>query len=300
MRVLLSGATGLIGKRLARRLVEAGHSVWGLSRRPPATDATFSRFFAWDTLGGPLPGEALEGVEAVVHLAGEPVAEGRWNVEKKRRILETRTVGTTEVVAALSRAKSRPGVLIAASAVGYYGDRGDTLLGEDAGPGAGFLAECCVKWEQASAPAAALGIRLVQHRIGVVLATEGGALPKMLAPFKLGVGGKLGSGAQYLPWIHIEDAVGLLHFALETAAVQGPLNTVAPHAVTNAEFSQTLGHTLHRPAFATVPAFALRLALGEMATAALDSQRASAAKATSLGYAFRYPTLGPALQELVS
>lgn len=300
MRVLMSGATGLIGRALAERLAAEGHEVWGLSRRPQSPERAVARFFAWDTLGGPLPDEALEGVDAVIHLAGEPVAEGRWTPEKKRRIRESRTRGTAAVVEALARAKARPNVLLAASAVGYYGDQGDLVLREEAAPGRGFLAEVCVAWEAASARAADLGLRVVQHRIGIVLARQGGALPKMAAPFRMGMGGKLGSGTQYLPWIHLDDAVGLLAFALATEAASGPLNTVAPHEVTNAEFTHALGHTLHRPTFATVPAFALRLALGEMAGATLESQRVSAQKALALGYAFRYPTLGPALQALLA
>ena len=299
MRILMSGATGLIGKALGERLVASGHQCWGLSRSARPADARFERYFAWDTLGGPLPDAALEGVDAVIHLAGEPVAEGRWNPEKKRRIRESRTQGTAAVVDAIARAQVKPQVLLAASAVGYYGDRGSTVLREDERPGSSFLAEVCVAWEQQSAKASALGVRVVQHRIGIVLARQGGALPKMAAPFRLGVGGKLGTGAQYVPWIHLDDAVGLLAFALETATVQGPVNTVAPHEVTNAEFTATLGHTLHRPTFATVPAFALRLALGEMADATLESQRVTAEKAIALGYVFRYPTLGPALQALL-
>ena len=299
MRILMSGATGLIGKALGERLVESGHTVWGLSRRARASDARFERYFAWDTLGGPLPDEALQGVDAIVHLAGEPVAEGRWNPEKKRRIRESRTQGTAAVVEAIARAQVKPKVLLAASAVGYYGDRGTDVLREDDKPGSSFLSQVCVAWEQESAKASTLGVRVVQHRIGIVLAKEGGALPKMATPFRMGIGGKLGTGAQYVPWIHLDDAVGLLAFALETAAASGPLNTVAPHEVTNAEFTQALGHTLHRPTFASVPAFALRLALGEMADATLESQRVTAEKAIALGYVFRYPTLGPALQALL-
>jgi len=276
-----------------------GHECWGLSRRPRAPDATFARWFAWDAFG-PVPGEVLEGVDAVVHLAGEPVADGRWTPERKRRILESRTLGTRAVVDAIGQASARPKVLLAASAVGFYGNRGEELLGEDAVAGTGFLAEVCTAWEQQSGRAVELGLRLVQHRIGVVLAREGGAFPKIRRAFSLGAGGNLGSGEQFFPWIHLDDAVGLFAFALENPAAVGPLNTVAPHPVRNRELTQTLASVLHRPAFAHAPAFALRLLLGELAEAVLESERVSAEKATALGYAFRYPTLGGALFALTS
>ena len=299
MRVLISGATGLIGGALARQLVGQGTECWGLSRRARAPDATFQRWFAWDTLGQPLPAEALDGVDAVVHLAGEPVGEGRWNAEKKRRIRESRAQGTRAVVEAIRAASKRPSVLVSASATGYYGDRGDALVREDTPAGKTFLAEVCAAWEQASAPVAELGVRLVQPRIGIVLAREGGAFPKMLLPFRLGLGGRLGSGSQYFPWIHLDDVVGILEYALANASVSGPVNAVAPHPVTNRELTETLAQTLHRPAFATVPQFALRVALGELGAATLESVRASAEKITGLGYAFVHPILGPALRGLV-
>ena len=221
------------------------------------------------------------------------------DAERKRRIRESRVQGTRAVVEALRAARTRPAVLISCSAVGYYGDRGAEVLREDAGPGQGFLAEVCVDWEREAQAASELGIRVALPRTGIVLAREGGALPKMALPFKLGVGGRLGSGAQYFPWIHLEDMAGLLAFALEREAVRGPLNAVAPHPVTNRELTETLARTLHRPAVVAVPRFALELALGEMAGATLEGQRASAEKAIALGYAFAQPLLGPALRNLL-
>ena len=299
MRVLISGATGLIGGALARTLVAQGNECWGLSRRARQPDATFARWFAWDTLGQPLPAEALEGVDAVVHLAGEPVGEGRWNDEKKKRIRDSRVEGTRAMVNAMRASSQRPAVFVSASATGFYGDRGDELLREDAPPGSTFLAEVCTAWEHASAPAAELGIRLVQPRIGIVLAREGGMFPKAVLPFKLGLGGRLGPGTQYFPWIHIDDVVGILQFALANVALHGPVNLVAPHPVTNRELTETLARTLHRPAFMAVPQFALDVMLGELGKATVESVRASAEKITGLGYAFSHPVLGPALLSLV-
>jgi len=299
MRVLLSGATGLVGSALAEHLSARGHTCWGLSRRARDPAPPFARWFAWDARGPLTPG-ALEGVDAVVHLAGENVASGRWTASRKQRIRDSRVLSTRALVDAIAQAEARPRVLLAASATGFYGDRGEELLREGSAPGGDFLAEVCVAWEAESARAAKLGLRVVQHRFGVVLARQGGALPKMCVPFRLGVGGKLGSGSQYFPWIHLDDAVGLLTFALQNDAVAGPLNTVAPHPVSNCEFTGSLARLLHRPAVVRAPAFALRLALGEMSSAVLGGQRVSADAAVALGYAFAFPTLGPALRDLLA
>ena len=298
MRVLITGGSGLLGGAIASELSSRGHECWGVSRRERPASPPFSRWLAWD-LVAPNPPK-LEGIDAVVHLAGEPVAEGRWTKSRKRNILESRTLGTNGLVDALAYLERRPKVLLAASAVGYYGDRGDELLDESAPPGSGFLAEVCVAWERESARAAELGMRVVQHRIGVVLAREGGAFPKMRRAFSLGVGGELGSGEQFFPWIHLDDVAGLFAFALENESVSGPLNTVAPHPVRNRELTEALAHMMNRASFMRAPAFALKLALGEMASAVLEGQRVSAQKATGLGYAFRFPLLGSALRDLTS
>jgi uncharacterized protein len=236
MRVLISGATGLIGAAIGRELAARGHECWGLSRRPRAANPSFPRWFGWDGLG-PLPSEALEKLDAVVHLAGEPVAGGRWTKKRKARIRDSRVLGTRGLIDAIAKLETRPKVLLAASAVGFYGNRGDELLFEDAPAGSGFLAEVCLAWEAESGRAKELGLRVVQPRIGVVLAREGGAFPKMRRMFSLGVGGRLGGGEQFFPWIHLDDVVGLFAFALENAAVAGPLNSVAPHSVRNRELT---------------------------------------------------------------
>lgn len=301
MRVLLSGATGLIGRELARQLTARGHEVWGFSRRARSPDGDVARWFVWDTLEGAVPPAAMEGVEAVIHLAGEPIAEKRWSAEHKRRVLESRTKGTTAIVEALRAASPRPRVLLAASAVGIYGNRGDALIDEASppGPASDFMVEVCTAWERASAPAAELGLRLVQLRIGVVLAKQGGALEKLAPVFRMGIGGRLGDGRQFFPWIHEADVVGLMVHALESEAAQGPLNLVAPGSVTNDQLGKALGRALHRPVLTFVPAFALKLALGEMSTTVLQGQRVSAAKAESLGYRFRFPEIDGALRDLL-
>jgi uncharacterized protein (TIGR01777 family) len=244
------------------------------------------------------PAESLEGSDAVVHLAGEPVAQ-RWNTAVKQRIRSSRVEGTRHLVKAISRLDRKPAVLVSGSAVGFYGSRGDEVLTEESAPGQGFLPQICEDWEQQAQQAGAEGVRVVCVRTGIVLGMEGGALPQMLPPFRLGVGGRLGSGRQWMPWIHIADIAGLIDFAVKTGSLQGPLNGCAPNPVTNEEFSRDLGQALHRPALLPVPEFSLKLLFGEMAGVMLASQRAVPKTALAHNYQFRFPQLPAALAQLL-
>jgi uncharacterized protein len=292
---LVTGATGLLGPRLVGRLERARV----LSRDPARAKRALGDVdaFAWDTARG-VPAEALEGVRAVFHLAGESVAptRGRWSDERKGRIRASRVEGTRRLVEAIRAAKDRPRVLVSASAVGYYGSRGDAELTEESAPGDGFLAGVCRAWEDEARGAEALGVRVVLARIGVVLAKDGGALGAMLPVFRLGLGGPLGDGTQYVPWIHVDDVIGLLLHAAAEEAIRGPMNVCAPHAVTNAELSRELARALHRPSIFRAPATALRLALGDMADVVLGSQRVVPTVAARTGYVYRHPELSGALR----
>lgn len=294
-RIAVTGATGLIGSALTAALTAHGSDVVRLvrassDRAPRAGD------IPWDPARGALDPRALDGVSAVVHLAGENVGE-RWTAERKRRIRASRVDGTRVVAEALASMRTPPGVLVSASAVGYYGDTGDTPVIEASPAGRDFLARVAVEWEGATEPATRAGVRVVLLRSGIVLSPEGGALKKMLVPFRLGAGGKLGTGDQWMSWIALRDEVAAIEFALRTDTLAGPVNAVAPHPVTNAEFTRTLGHVLGRPAVATVPAFALRLLFGEMADATLlAGQRALPRALLDAGFTFRYPDLERALR----
>lgn len=281
MNVAITGASGLIGKRLQQRVVEAGHMALPISRA--AGDSAMA--------------DILTSADIVVHLAGEPVAQ-RWTAAAKKRIHDSRVEGTRRLVNALSTQSGRPRVLVCASAVGYYGSRGDQILTEASSAGTDFLARVVVEWEEAAQLAEALNIRVVRLRFGMVLG-EGGALPKLLPPFRFGVGGRLGSGQQWMAWIHLEDAVNLILFALSYSAIRGAVNATAPHPVTNQEFTDRLATALHRPGFFVVPAFALRLALGEMSEMVLASQRVLPTVAKSAGFRFQYPDLRAALDNLL-
>ena len=299
MRVAVSGATGFIGRRLLEQLTQPV-----VLTRDPAR--AVRRWAMWRPTPGtpspPPPLEALRGLDAVFHLAGDPVAGGRWTEAKKRRIRDSRVLGTRNLVESLARLPEgeRPKVLVSGSAVGYYGDRGDERLTEDAAPGSDFLANVCQAWEHESQAAQRLGIRVVNSRTGIVLGRGGGALGKMLLPFRLGLGGRLGSGRQWMPWIHLDDTVGLLLHASARNEVMGAMNNTAPNPVINREFTATLAEVLHRPALLPVPEFGLKLATGEFAEVLLASQRTVPAVAERTGYVFKYPDLRTALGSILS
>ncbi|MFY9611654.1 MAG: TIGR01777 family oxidoreductase [Blastocatellia bacterium] len=301
MRVLVTGATGLIGRELCNSLSSEGHRVIALSRSPEKPRGLAAdEVHKWEPMSNPPPAQALNEIDAVAHLIGEPIADRRWTDSQKKLIRDSRVLSTRNLVAGLRSAGSRPAALISGSAVGFYGDRGDEQLDETASMGRGFMSEICRDWENEAASASELGIRVVQLRTGVVLSPEGGALKKMLPPFKLGVGGRLGSGRQWFPWIHISDIVGIFRHAINTSSLEGPANGVAPESVTNAEFTKQLGRALHRPVFLPVPEMALRALMGEMADVLFHSERVVPKAVLQSGYVFRYPTLAGALEELFS
>lgn len=294
MKVVVTGGTGFLGRRLLAALLGKGHEVAVVTRDPgTAVVPQGARAVSWSDLA-----TAVDGAGGVVNLAGETIAQ-RWTAPAKARIAGSRASAAERVGAALRAARRKPGVLVNASAVGFYGNRGNEELTETSGPGTGFLAETTVAWEEAARRAAPAGVRLVLPRIGVVLGEDGGALSKMLLPFRLGLGGPLGSGTQWMPWIHRDDLVGLLVAALEDSRFEGPVNATAPGPVTMKEFASTLGRVLHRPAFAAAPAFAIRVAMGEMAALVLEGQKALPTKASSLGFRFRFESLEPALREIL-
>jgi len=297
MNTLVTGSSGLVGSGLVPSLSADGHRVLRLVRSAPGPGESSAQ---WDPDRGRLDPACLEGLDAVVHLAGENIASGRWSARKKARIRDSRAGGTRLLCEALSRLSRPPRVLVCASAIGYYGDRGEEILREDSPPGKGFLAEVCQAWESAAEPAARKGIRVVHLRFGAVLSPAGGALAKMLPPFRLGVGGRLGDGRQYLSWVSIDDAVGAIRHALATDSLRGPVNGVAPEPITNQEFTRTLGKVLSRPTLFPMPAFAARLAFGEMADALLlSSSRVEPARLVASAYRFRHPALEPALRDLL-
>jgi uncharacterized protein len=291
MKVLISGSSGLVGTSLRRSLESDGHQVYSLVRREPRG----SDELRWDPSEGSVDVHDMK-IDAVVHLAGESIAEGRWSDAKKARIRDSRVVGTRALCEAMASMAKKPKVIVCASAIGYYGDRGGAVLTESAAPGDGFLPDVCRQWENAAEPARAAGIRVVSLRIGVVLSKEGGALSKMLLPFRLGVGGKVGDGAQYMSWISLVDLVSIARFALENEDLSGPVNAVSPGAVTNLEFTRALGRALGRPTLFPLPAFVARLALGEMADdLLLSSIRVEPAVLKGHDFPFEHPELDGAL-----
>jgi hypothetical protein len=297
VNIAISGASGLIGRRLLKVLARDGHSLTAFSRNAGTNLPPGVRLAVWDPERGEPPAGALREAGAVIHLAGTPVAQ-RWTAQAKRDIRDSRVAGTRNLVQALSKLERKPQVLLCASAVGYYGSRGDEVLTESAAPGSDYLAEVCVAWEREAQAAEALGMRVVRVRTGLVLDARGGALPSMLPPFKAGVGGRLGNGRHWMPWIHLDDLAALFQFAL-AAPVSGALNGVAPNPVTNADFTRALAAAVHRPAIFPVPAFALRLLFGEMAEILLASQRATPQAAEAAGFAFQFPQLPAALADVL-
>jgi len=293
--ILVSGASGLIGTALLASFESRGTQVVRLVRGPTQNAGQVS----WNPLA-PLPLPIVSGFDAVVHLAGESIV-GRWTAEKKQAIRNSRVQGTRNLASALAQCEAKPRVLVCASAVGFYGSRGDELLREESPTGQGFLSEVCREWEDASRIAAEAGIRTVNIRIGLVLSAKGGALAKMLTPFKLGLGGRIGSGQQWWSWIHMDDIVGGIHHAIRTESLAGPVNLVAPNPVRNVEFTKVLASVLGRPAFFPVPEFALRLAFGKMAAEELmlASQRVEPGRLRTSGYEFCFPELKTALANLV-
>ena len=298
MKIAVTGATGLIGSALSERLHKEGNEVLVVTRRRNLS-SPFT-VVPWDPERGELETSALEGIDAVVHLAGETIAK-RWTRAKKERIRASRVEGTNLLVEGLKSLSKPPSVLIGSSAIGFYGNRGDEELDETSAPGTGYLPEVCQAWEAATARASELGMRVVNLRTGIVLSTKGGALGEMLLPFKLGLGGPVGSGTQWMSWIHIDDVVGGYHFALHQAEQSGVFNLTAPKPARNAEFTKALGRALGRPAFLPAPGFALKLVFGEMAQdLLLDGQKVLPRRLESAGYKFQHPDLGAALTDVIS
>jgi uncharacterized protein (TIGR01777 family) len=299
MRVTVTGATGRVGRHLVAALEQRGDEVTALSRDPDkATELLGVPAFAWNLKEDAAPKQALEGRDAIVHLAGEDVGQ-RWTADVRREILESRERGTRNIVHTIFDTTPRPKALICASASGYYGARGDEIVDESGAPGTDWLAEVTARWER-QAETAKIGTRTVVVRTGIVLDAEGGALAKMLPPFKAGIGGPIGSGKQYMPWIHLDDLVGIYMAAIDNPAFQGPINASAPDPVTNKAFAKALGRALHRPAVAPVPGFTIKLLYGAMSQIVLDGVRMVPGRAAELGYEVEHPDLDEALRDTLS
>jgi uncharacterized protein len=297
MKILISGSSGLIGTATSAGLRADGHNVVRLVR--PGKTAKEGDV-QWDPMRATVDVAELEGVDVVIHLSGAGIADGRWTEERKQILRSSRIDTTRVLVDSLARLKQKPRVLIVASAIGYYGSRGDEILTESSAIGTDFLALLCRDWEAEASRAAPMGIRTVMLRFGVILSGKGGALPRMVTPFKLGVGGRLGDGQQWMSWIAIEDVVGIIRYAIANERVSGPVNIVAPNPVRNEEFTRLLAAMLHRPAIFPAPAFVLRLAMGEMANAVLlSSDRVRPEQILAAGYKFRFEVLEPALRAAV-
>ncbi len=298
MKIAVTGATGLIGTALSERLHKQGNEILAITRRQ-SLSAPYT-IVHWDVERKELDASALEGVDGVVHLAGETIAE-RWSAKKKALIRSSRVEGTKLLVEGLKSLSKRPPVLVSSSAVGFYGGRGDEELDEQSAPGTGFLTEVCQAWETESVRAEELGMRVVRLRTGIVLSTKGGALAQMLFPFKLGLGGPIGNGTQWMSWVHIDDVVSGFHFALHQSEFSGVANLTAPQPARNAEFAKALGQALSRPAFLPAPGFALKLVFGEMAQdLLLDGQKVLPRRLEQAGYKFQHPGLAQALQDVIS
>ena len=302
MRILVSGSTGFLGTALVETLEGQGHSVARLVRPGTALKSAGgvqAQGIAWDPVAGQFDAPRAEGADALVHLAGASIAGGRWNASRKELLRTSRIDATRHLIGALARLQRPPRVIVAASAIGYYGNRGDETLTEASAPGNNLLAELCREWESETARGAGFGARVVNLRFGIILAAHGGALPRMVLPFKLGAGGRLGDGRQWMSWLTLQETVRIIQFALATSGLTGPVNTVTPNPVRNSEFTSVLAKTLRRPALFPAPAFALRLALGEMSDALLlISQKVMPSKLTNAGYQFLQPNLASALAEV--
>jgi uncharacterized protein len=296
MRILISGSHGLVGKALISELNKDKHEIVSLVRHASAGASEIE----WHPNQGSIDSERVSGFDVVVHLAGESIASGRWTDEKKRKIRESRVMGTTLLSQSLARSTKPPAVFISASAIGYYGNRGDELLDEKSAPGNDFLAEVCVAWEKATGETEARGVRTVHTRFGIILDQEGGALAKMLTPFRMGVGGRIGDGKQWMSWIALADVIEGLKFVIEHNSVTGPVNFVAPNPVTNSEFTKSLGDALSRPTLFPMPSFAARLAFGEMADALLlSSAKVGPKRLQESGYSFEFENLQPTLESIL-
>jgi len=319
MKIVLTGGTGFIGYSLQKNLIQQGHEVLVLSRRPVQDSNPSVRYVLWEPTRGNEWEQSLRGADACVNLAGEPIAAKRWTKAQKLKIIESRCDATHALAHAIQKLEKKPKVLINASAVGFYGSReqaasrgltaralaggpgprGDEIITEEQRPGTDFLAQTCKAWETHAVRAEDFGLRVVRLRIGIVLEKGGGALQKMIPPFQFFIGGPLGNGRQWMSWIHREDVVGLILWALENSKVSGALNATAPNPVTMKEFADTLGKVMHRPSFAAVPGFVLKTLLGEMSDLLLKGQRVVPEKALRLGYQFKYPSLEPALRAIL-
>lgn len=301
MKVMVTGATGFVGKELIKKLNEKGHEIMVLTRNPDT-----ARFHLpvhcgiryWNPVSHGIPPSTLKGVDAVINLAGEGIADGRWSPERKRKLAQSRVLSVRRLIDAMNYMNNKPKVFVSASAIGFYGDRGDELLDESSSEGKGFLSEVCRGWENEIIKAKDLGIRTIAFRIGVVLGHDGGAMSKMLPPFKLGVGGRLGSGSQWMSWIHINDLVNMMVHAIENPSIDGIYNAVSPNPVRNRRFTRILGQVLKRPTIFPVPKFVLKIILGELSELLLGSQRVIAKKFSDTGFEFKYPQIQEALQEV--
>lgn len=297
MKILLAGATGFIGKPLTNELLKAGHDLILLSRNPSKVISRPSlTLLPWDGETAGSWTKSADGVDAVINLAGEGIADKRWSAARKKALMESRTKSAQAIVNFIRNAKKRPSILVNASAVGFYGNVPEGTVTENSPRGTGFLAETCDLWEKAAQEAEMLGVRTVLIRIGIVLEKGGGALSKMVFPFQIGAGGPLGSGKQWFPWVHRDDIIGAILFALNTSALSGPVNLVSPNPVTMNDFCKALGKVLHRPSWAPVPGFVLKIMLGEMADMLLGGQQAVPQKLTAAGYSFKYTDAETALR----
>jgi uncharacterized protein (TIGR01777 family) len=301
MKVMVTGATGFIGKELIKRLNEMGHEIVVLTRNSDSARfrvPVHCEVITWDPCKYHLQSTALKGVDAVINLAGENIADGRWSPERKRELIQSRELSARRLVNAISYMDEKPKTLVSVSAIGFYGNRGDALLNETDSKGHGFLSDVCKVWEEEILKAKELRVRTVAYRLGMVLGHDGGALNKILPPFKLGLGGKLGSGSQWMSWIHINDLVNMLVHAIENPSIDGIYNAVSPNPVRNKEFTKTLGNVLNRPTIFPVPKFVLKIALGELSELLLGSQRVAAKKISDTGFKFNYPHVKEAVQEV--